>query len=299
MGPDINILDTLIIGAGPAGLTAATYLGRFRRPTIVIDGNASRARWIPASHNTPGFPQGIAGSDLLEQLRVQAVRYGAEIRRGQVVSLLSGSDYFTIRTAEETFLARYVLLATGVRDHLPALAGTDEALLRSLMRVCPICDAFEASGRSIAVISDGPRGEREAEFLKTYSDRITLLHVGGTRSTTKPADRVDVGIEVIESSLDALEIRENELVLRQDSGVSRTFEVCYCALGCTPQDSLAAELGARLDAAKALTVNEHQQTSVPRLYAAGDVVRGLNQIAVAAGEAAIAATDIHNKLRAA
>ena len=98
--------------------------------------------------------------------------------------------------------------------------------------------------------------------------------------------------------LQSLRIEQDALVLSPADGEHRRFEVCYAALGCTPQNQLAADLGADRDESGALRVNSQHETSIPRLYAAGDVVRGLNQIVVAAAEAAIAATDIHNRLRA-
>jgi thioredoxin reductase (NADPH) len=293
----MSLTDVVVIGAGPAGLTAAVYLQRFHRKVLVIDGGNSRARWIPRSHNIPGFVHGIAGTEFLVHLREQAEQYGANIHQGEVHLINRGSEGFLIHTDAHRFDSRYVILATGVQDRLPPLSGAEEAVLRSLLRICPICDAFEATGKAIAIIGDGEHGAREAEFLRVYSDNITLIHVGG-KFSTDASDRLSrQGIQVVESALEFLELEPTALVLRVPGHEPRTFDVCYCALGCTPQNQLAASLGARRDAAGALIVNSHQETSIPGLYAAGDVVRGLNQVIVAAAEAAIAATDIHNKLR--
>lgn len=287
--------DIVIIGAGPAALTAATYLGRFRRRPMVLDGGASRARWIPTSHNMPGFPAGISGIEILAHLRSQALRYGAHIRPAYVKSLLRTEDGFELDLGAERLRARNLLLATGVQDHLPPIAGAAEAVLRSVVRVCPICDAFEAIGKKIAVISDNDSGGREAEFLTTYSNHVTLIAMAHVPTTSR--QRLEArGIEIVQTSWSALEIRGAALHLHSASG-PRTFDVAYTALGCTPRFDLAADLGAARDSGNALTVDDHQQTSIPSLYAAGDVVRGLNQIAVAAAEGAIAATDIHNRLR--
>lgn len=296
-GDPIKILDTAIIGAGPAGLTAATYLRRFHRDIIVIDGHASRARWIPTSHNIPGFPQGVGGTDLLKQLRTHAVRYGANIRDGQVHSLTRQGEYFTLGTASGTVLSRHVILATGIVDRFPALSRVEEAVLRSLLRVCPVCDGFESSGKNIGVISEGEHGQREAEFLLTYSERVTLIHIADKldRATTQRLHQR--GIRTLEAKIDSLRIESGELQILREGRPPEKFDVWYSALGCLPQNRLAIELGAELDDKGTLVVNAHQETSVPGLYAAGDVVQGLNQIVVAAAEAAIAATDIHNKLR--
>lgn len=288
-------LDTIVVGAGPAGLTAAIYLGRYRRHCVVLEDGQSRAQWIPTSHNIPGFPSGVGGEEFLGSLRSQALKYGASIERAQVtdVSLIDG--IFHLKTSAGQYQSRYVLLATGVRDHLPLIQGASEAVMRSLLRFCPICDAFEAIDKRIAVIGDGPLGEREAEFLSTYSNQITVLHLGSQKPSSAPGPPNSKNIESIPIQLSDLSIDENQVVLATPKGVRR-FDVLYLALGCSPQHDLARRLGARCDEG-ALTVNAHQETSVPGLYAAGDVVRGLNQVVVAAAESAIAATDIHNRLR--
>jgi thioredoxin reductase (NADPH) len=243
----------------------------------------------------PGFPAGISGAEILAHLRAQAARYGAQIRPGEVESIVRLEDGFELDLRTERLRARYLLLATGVRDHLPPLEGAAEALLRSVVRVCPICDAFEAIGKRIAVITDNDKGEREAEFLTTYSSHVTLIAI--TDVPTPSRRRLEAaGVRIETASWSALEVRGDALHLRAAGG-PMSFDVAYSALGCTPQDDLAVKLGAARDSSGALTVDEHQQTSVPSLYAAGDVVRGLNQIAVATAEGAIAATDIHNRLR--
>jgi thioredoxin reductase (NADPH) len=290
--PDIE--DAIVVGAGPAGLTAAVYLGRFRRSCVVVEDGDSRARWIPTSHNIPGFAAGVGGEAFLSTLRMQALKYGSQIRRNRVSSLSVDDGVFAVGTDEGTLYSRYVLLATGVKDHLPALEGASEAVMRSLLRFCPICDAFEAIDKRIAVIGDGALGEREAEFLKNYSDQVTFLDVGAPASPASAPS--SCGFERISIQLSDLRIREDNVTLCS-SRSKRHFDVVYLALGCSSQHDLARSLLARCDEHGALRVNAHQETSVPGLYAAGDVVRGLNQVVVAAAESAIAATDIHNKLR--
>jgi thioredoxin reductase (NADPH) len=294
--PD-TIQDAIVVGAGPAGLMAAIYLGRFRRRCLVLNDGESRARWIPTSHNIPGFAAGIGGDEFLLSLQEQASKYGAQLRRASVTGITVDDDLFCVRTAQDTHRSRFVLLATGVKDHLPVIKGASEAILRSLVRFCPICDAFEAIDKRIAVIGDGALGEREATFLSHYSDRVTLLHVGPPDSGSDERPPAVRGIERVVIDLSQLRLLEDRVVLNTPAG-ERSFDVVYLALGCSSQNQLARSLNARCDDQGALVVNAHQETTVPRLYAAGDVVRGLNQVVVAAAESAIAATDIHNKLRA-
>lgn len=290
--------DVLIVGAGPCGLMAAIYLGRFRRKVLVIDGGTSRARWIPESHNIPGFYRGIGGRELLAQMKAQAQLYGARVHAGRVDTIAATNEAFQTRVGSELFKSSYLILATGVGDHLPAIAGAQEAILHSRLRICPICDAYEAIGRRIAVIGRDQHADREAEFLTTYSASITLIHTGPRRDRAAIARLNSRGIEVIEATLEAIELNREACRLRLPHGGFRAFDVCYTALGYTPRHQLAVALGAHTDDSGALIVNEHQETSVAKVYAAGDVVRGLSQVVVAAGEAAIAATDIHNRLRA-
>ncbi|QFU30835.1 NAD(P)/FAD-dependent oxidoreductase [Brevundimonas sp. Bb-A] len=289
--------EVLIIGAGPAGLTAATYLGRFRRRTLVIDAGEPRACWIPLSHNMPGFPSGVSGADILKRMREQAEEFGAVIQAGRVETLTGAGDGFVARIGGRSMPARAVLLATGVVDHHPDLPGVERAVQRSLVRICPICDGYEATDKAVAVIGQDDKGAREAAFLRTYSDRVTLIHIGPPDALTQGDELRRLGVELIAAPLESVVLEQDRVTALGWGGRTRAFDLVYSALGVSPNAELAQGLGARLAADGRLEVDLHQATSLPGLYAAGDVVRGLNQIAVATAEAAVAATDIHNRLR--
>jgi thioredoxin reductase (NADPH) len=288
--------DVIIVGAGPAGLTAATYLGRFRRKVLILDGGPSRASWIPESHNTPGFPHGVGGDALLARMGEQAGLYGAERRTARAETLTRAEDGFTLALDDaDTVRGRFVLLATGVVDRLPDLANIEDAIHAARVRICPICDAYEAIDQRIAVLGDGDLGMREAAFLTTYSPRVTLLHMGSTSTLSEPLAR---GVELLPVDLASVSVGSGPVEVKVPGQEPRAFDCLYLALGCEMQSRLAVRWGATHDEQNNLVVNAHQETSIDGLYAAGDVVRGLNQIAVATAEAAIAATDIHRCLRA-
>jgi thioredoxin reductase (NADPH) len=293
----MNAPEVLIVGAGPAGLTAATYLGRFRRRVLVVDAGEPRACWIPVSHNMPGFPAGVSGPDILQRMREQALEYGAEIRPGRVERLMRDEDAFVAVIDGERVRTRAVLLATGVVDHHPDLPGVERAVQRALVRICPICDGYEATGKAVAVLGDSDKGAREAAFMRTYSDRVTLIHIGPADKLTQADEMARLGVEVIAAPLEAVHLEQDRVTALGWGGQSRAFDLIYSALGTSPNAELARDLGARLAVDGRLVVDLHQATSLPGLWAAGDVVRGLNQIAVATAEAAVAATDIHNTLR--
>ena len=293
----LNDPEVLIIGAGPAGLTAATYLARFRRRVLVADGGAPRALWIPVSHNLPGFPEGITGEAIVRRMTEQALEYGAVIEAGRVETLAREGDGFRARLNGREVRARAVLLATGVTAHHPDLPGVERAIERALVRICPICDGYEASGKAVAIIGKDDAGVREAAFLRTYSDRVTLIHVGQPEALTQEDELQRLNVELIRAPIDNVRLEGDRVTALSWGGKFRVFDLVYSALGTTPNAELARSLGARLSDDRCLAVDDHQQTSVPGLYAAGDVVRGLNQIAVAGAEAAIASTAIHNALR--
>lgn len=282
----------MVIGAGPAGLTAATYLGRFRRRALVLDGGPPRASWIPESHNTPGFSRGVSGPGLLSLLRDQAGQYGAEIRKARAEKVEKTDEGFRLALDRGEVETRFLLLATGVLDVKPPIPGIDDAIRSSLVRICPICDAYEAIDKRIAILGDNDLGAREALFLRHYSKEVTVLHLGGD-DLADARSLADLGIEVVRTNAERIALGETEVAVE-----GRAFDHLYLALGCKPQSDLVRQLAAAHDADGNLVVDAHQQTSVDGLYAAGDVVRGLNQIAIAAAEAALAATAIHNRLRA-
>jgi thioredoxin reductase (NADPH) len=293
--------DCLIVGGGPAGLIAAIYLARFRRDVRVIDAGASRASLIPTSHNYPGFPDGISGPDLLARLREQARRYGALLSEGTVTEMQCvADDSFRALVGGETVEARTVLLATGAMDVEPSLPNITDAIRKGLIRHCPICDGYEVIGKHVAIIARGMKGVNEARFLRHYTDKLTLFTIG-TPHEISESERVSLeqcGVTVVDEALAEVCTQDGAIVgLQTRNGQIYRFDTLYSALGCRVRSDLARSLGAACDNVGQIVVDHRLRTTVPGVYAAGDVANDLNQIAVAAGHAAIAATGIHNLLR--
>lgn len=291
--------DVLVVGGGPAGLTAAIYLARFRRRVIVVDEGHSRAKWIPCTHNHAGFPEGIGGEDLLVRMRTQAEQYGAAIVTGRLDTLESSGDLFDACGEGLAITARAVVLATGVENRRPAIdADTHRnALDRGLLRYCPVCDGFEAIDQAIGVIGADRHGVAEALFLATYSDDVTLLAQETVDlSVAERADLSRAGIKIKDSPIEALTFSNMVDVRLRDESECR-FDTIYPALGSDTNNALAKLLGLKLSDDRCIVVDPEQRTSVAGVYAAGDIVMSLDQISVAMGHAAIAATALHNDLR--
>jgi thioredoxin reductase (NADPH) len=294
------IVDALIVGGGPAGLVAAVYLARFRRSVAVFDAGPGRASLIPTSHNCPGFPDGIAGPALLQRLRAQAERYGATLIDTRVDRLELATDCtFLAQTAADAVAARRVVLATGVVDIEPELPNLRDAIRQGLVRHCPICDGFEVIGEHVAVLGQGTKGVDEARFIRQFTDHLTLFSLGSESiSDDERRDLAERGIALVEAKITEVHREARAIVgLRTDDGVLHRFQTLYSSLGSVAHCTLAHDVGVECTTSGMIRTDAHQRTSVDGVYACGDIVHdSLNQIAVAYGHAAIAATSIHNSL---
>jgi len=289
-------LDCLVVGGGPAGLTAALYLARFRRDVVVVDSGASRAALIPESHNYPGFPGGISGHALLSTLREQARRYGAGLAQGRVKALAREGNLFVAETGEARIAVRTVLIATGIVDDKPDMPGLQKSIAQGRVRFCPICDAYEALDRTIGVLGPLSRAASKALFLRSYSKTVVVFPLDPPEEDGKTCEDLKrLGVDVADQAEDVETAGDTvEVLLR--GGTRARVDVLYPALGARVRSDLAVALGAAATADGRLAIDDKQATAVPGLYAAGDVTTDLHQIAVATGHGAIAATAIHNGL---
>jgi thioredoxin reductase (NADPH) len=300
-----HVLDALIIGGGAGGLTAGIYLRRFMRNIAIVDKGRSRLRLIPVSHNYPGFPEGVPGATLLENLQGQLGRYGGEVMAGEIIDLRidDGTFVATFRANEQDetreLRALTVLLATGVADAGLPIEHWYEAVASGAVRLCPVCDGYDVVDRHIGVVTSPTNPVGHALFMRTFSARVTLFDRGpDCMLTDSDKARLDAaGVRYVASPVLGVGMTAQMTpVMHTADGADHHCDVLYPMLGETARSELAAKLGAATADCDELVVDAHQRTTVPGLFAIGDVVRGLNQIAVAAGQAAIAATAIHNAL---
>jgi thioredoxin reductase (NADPH) len=296
-----NALDCLVIGAGPAGLTAAIYLARFHLDILVVDSGKGRAATIPCTRNHAGYPDGISGAELIGLMKEQAQRYGAKIIEGTVSRLEhdAESGFFEAEWGSGPVHARSVLLATGVTNRRPPMdeALHDEALARGLIRYCPICDGYEVTDKKVGVIGSGRHGVAEAVFLRGYTADVTLIAPDKAMNVSA-VDRLALegaGIETVDGPAEAVAIAQDSITVDTAEG-HFTFDSVYPALGSDVHCQLAEMVGARLNDDGCVGVDAHMRTSVEGLYAAGDLVIGLDQISNAMGQGGVAATTIRNDL---
>lgn len=295
--PPSSRTDCLIVGAGPGGLTAALYLARFHRDCLVVDAGASRASLIPRSHNYPGFPPGISGDALLSRLREQASNHGAQFEQGHVERIEAQTEGFIAHYADKRCFARRIILATGIEDTLPEMPDAHSAIAEGSLRLCAICDGYEVNGDNTAVYGEAEDTIRHAVFLRTFTDQVTVV-IHGEQPACEAARKLasHYGIRLLDDKVEALHRCPQGIELVTAHQGTHHFDIIYPNLGARFRSELAVSLGAACDEQGALIVDAHQQTSTPGLYALGDVVAGLKQISVAIGQAAQAATAVHNSL---
>ncbi|WP_213947007.1 NAD(P)/FAD-dependent oxidoreductase [Luteibacter sp. dw_328] len=288
--------DCVVVGAGPAGLTAATYLARYRRRVLVIDAGESRARWIPVSHNCPGFPFGVGGRELLGHFRAQAEQHEVPFMAGTVTAVEPSEGGFQLNAAGSTVSARTVLVAAGIRDRLPAATGIEDAIASGALRLCAVCDGYEARDEAIGVYAPVSEGLGHAGFLRTFSGRVAVLSPDDDTPSADERSRAEAMGVALHAGVHSLSFSAAGCEARTIDGRVHRFDTIYPVLGCEPGTGLLTGLDVRTDAAGKLVVDGSMETSVPGMFAAGDVVSGLNQISVAVGHAAVAATAIHHRL---
>ncbi|MHC1550334.1 NAD(P)/FAD-dependent oxidoreductase [Phyllobacterium sp. K27] len=290
--------DCIIVGGGPAGLTAAIYLARYHLSVTIFDDGTSRAASIPVSHNHAGFPGGINGAELLARMRAQASMYGAEILHQRVTALRKAKEKFVVSFGDGSLSARTVLIATGVINRMPSMPKDkhDEALRHGLIRYCPVCDGYEVTDKRVAIIGHGSQAFNEAIFLRSYSRDITLLSPSNEHHLTsgEEARLQDLGIAVERGPIE-IEVEQDTVVIGTRSGFHR-FDSIYPAMGSDIRSELVLGVSATLSEERCICVDSRQRTNVRGLYAAGDVVMGLDQISHAMGQAGVAATTIRNDL---
>lgn len=294
-------LDCLVVGAGPAGLTAAIYLARFHLDILAVDAGKGRAATIPCTRNHAGYPDGISGSELVAAMREQAQRYGAKIVDGFVARLHRDdeSGLFEAEWGSGPVMARSVLLATGVTNRRPPMDEDlhDEALASGQIRYCPVCDGFEVTDRKVGVLGSGHHGVAEALFLRSFTADVTLIAPDKAMKVSASDRKAleEAGIEAVDGPAEAVAIADGSITVSTAEG-HFTFESVYPALGSDVHCQLAQMVGASLNEAGCVAVDDHMRSSIDGLYAAGDLVIGLDQISSAMGQGGIAATTIRNDL---
>lgn len=284
--------DAVVVGGGPAGLTAALWLGRYRRNTLVVDSGEYRNRWTDRVHgvlaNDPADPQ-----SLLERAREDLTQYDSvRIVAGTVTAAAKVEQgLFRLRIAEghEPLLTRRVVLATGVRDEFPQVGGFFDHYGADVFH-CPTCDGFDARGECVAVFGWGEHVTGFALELLDWAAEVRVITNGQRlEGDEQPAMLAERSVEVIDDrAVELLGPRGGMTGVVLASGRRTRCTMAFFSIAHRPDTKLARQLGCVIDDGGYVTVGRDQQTSVQGVFAAGDVTPGMQLVNIAIGASTIA-----------
>jgi thioredoxin reductase len=298
MEPQQEAYDVVVIGGGPAGLSAGLWLARYRRRAIVVDAGDPRNAETWAVHGYPGVDE-VPPYELRRRLREQALTAGSEIRAAMVEAVEGREDDFRVTLSDGHELrARRVLLCTGLKDILPEIPGFDELYGKSIWH-CPDCDGPGVADMRVGVLGWGRQIAAFCTYMLTWTDRLVLLTHGHPPDlpdrSREALERFD--IPVVTDVIDRLEGQAGciERVVFHDGG-SLELDAMFVHIASGPGSTLAADLGCEADEDGILEVDKNHLTTVPGVYAAGDIIPGSRLAIRAAAEGVRAAVGIHKSL---
>lgn len=289
-----ELFDVIVVGGGPAGLSAALYLARYDRRVALFDAGRGRSTWHQVNHNYLGFPGGVPARELRELGRRQLADYCEVTLLGhKVEAMRRAGGLFAAESQAGAWRGRAVILCTGVIDHYPHFGGWEEYVGRSMFW-CITCDGYGCKGACVVVAGNTDASASEALQLRRFTDRITVLTDSAEcEISPKFQERLRrAGIPLIHDKIAEVLGRDGEFEAICTRGGRRIeLDQLFSQQGATPQTKLAEDLGVRLADNGYVVVDTEQKTSVPGVYAAGDVTRlHSHQVATAVHEGGQAAS---------
>lgn len=283
-------LDAIVVGGGPAGISAATWLGRYRRRVLLVDAGEQRNRWVDEVHGYLGSDP-IGPSKLLARSRAELAQYPSGLTLdGRVLSVEGESDGFVVRTDEAVHESRRVVLATGVIDEFPQIDGFLEHYGTSVFH-CSTCDGYQARDRRVVVLGWQRHVAGFARGLLNWAAAVTIVTEGRRFEGDSDERRAlgATGIDLIED--DGVELvgpRGSLEAVRLRAGGEVPCDMAFFSIAHHPRTELAVSLGCALDEDGVVVVDEQGMSAVDGVYAAGDVTPGLQLLQVAAAGGAVA-----------
>lgn len=275
------IYDVIIIGAGPAGISAGLYTQRANKKTLIIYNEKSSLEKANKIENYYGFPNGISGKELYQNGIMQAKNLGIELKKEEVIKIEKIKETFEVNTSNRKYISRNVILATGNKKNTPDIKGIKELEGKGIS-YCAICDGFFYRGKDVAVLGSGDYAISEVNDLLNVANKITIL----TNKKKVPDFRAE-NVKVETRGVIAVK-GENQLEsIELEDGTKLEVDGLFIAQGVAGSTDFARKLGALVKDNK-IVVSDKMETTIQGLYACGDCVGGIYQIAKAINEGMIA-----------
>ncbi len=286
-GPSRPDYEVVVVGGGPAGLAAAAWLGRYRRRTLLVDAGEQRNRWTERVHGYLGSDP-VAPRELLGRARRDLRAYPEiELLEGRVEGVARVADGFQVRVVERDVRTAHLVLATGLTDELPQMDGFLEHYGANAFH-CVYCDGYETMGKRVVLLGWHQHVGEIAIQLLEWASEVTVVTQGHEfQGATTSLRRRSVRI-VRDEAVAMLGPRGALRGVRLRSGATLECDFLFFYFGRKPASELARQLGCRLDADGMVITDEHGHTSVPGVFAAGDVTPGMQFVQMAAGKGAAA-----------
>lgn len=280
-GREFMIYDVIIIGAGPAGISAGLYTQRANKKTLIIYNEKSSLEKASKIENYYGFPNGISGKELYQNGIMQAKNLGIELKKEEVIKIEKIKETFEVSTSNRKYISRNVILATGNKKNTPDIKGIKELEGKGIS-YCAICDGFFYRGKDVAVLGSGDYAISEVNDLLNVANKITIL----TNKKKMPDFRAE-NVKVETRGVIAVK-GENQLEsIELEDGTKLEVDGLFVAQGVAGSTDFARKLGALVKDNK-IVVSDKMETTIQGLYACGDCVGGIYQIAKAINEGMIA-----------
>lgn len=279
--------DVIIIGSGPAGISTSLYTKRANLSTLIISKSIGTLEKVNQIENYYGFENVVSGKELAERGIKQAKRIGVEFARDEVVKIQK-EENFVVETINRTYEAKTVVLATGSSRKKSNIKGIKEFEGKGVS-YCATCDAFFYRQKNVAVLGSGQYAIHEAKELLQVANSVTIYTNGEEIIENRD---LDLEIEIEFKKIKELKGNEKINEIEFEDNTKKQIDGLFVALGVASSSDLARKIGARIDNQNNIIVNEKMQTTVPMLYACGDCVGGILQIAKAVYEGMIAGLDI-------
>lgn len=296
--------DVIIVGAGPAGLTAGIYSGRQGFKTLIFDktGAGGMGLMVPMMENYPGFEM-ISGNKLVLKMKKQALKYSKIKEMEEITKIKLLNDKVKVSSQKDDYMARSIIICTGSRHRELGVPGELDFIGRGVC-YCAVCDGLLFKGKDVLMVGGGNTAVQEALYLKNIGCNVTIIHRRDELRAEKylqnklPEKNIPIIWNSVVEEIKGKDRVESVVLINIETGEKQEIKTdgIFIAIGEIPSNDLASSIGVEIDRSGYILTDKSQRTNIPKVYAAGDITGGIRQWVVACAEGAVASLSAYNDL---